>query len=295
LKKNSDILKSIRPINILMLTAAGIINAIGITLFLTPVKLYDSGISGTAMLLSQITPHFLSLSFFLILLNIPLFLYGLKKQGRDFTFSAVYTVIVYSVSAWLITDVLPLDVSIASPLAGTDLLLCALFGGVISGIGSGLALRFGGAMDGIEVMAVIFAKKLGLSVGTFVMIYNIILYIICGAVIHSWILPLYSIVTYAAALKTVDYIVDGLDRSKAAFIVTSESEKICKALQKEFRCRMTIFDAKGGFSGTDRKVVYFVVNRFQVIKMRDIVQKIDPLAYITLNEVADIFAANQDK
>ena len=295
MKKNSDILKSIRPINILMLTAAGIINSIGITLFLTPVKLYDSGISGTAMLLSQITPHFLSLSFFLILLNIPLFLYGLKKQGRDFTFSAVYTVIVYSVSAWLITDVLPLDVSIASPLAGTDLLLCALFGGVISGIGSGLALRFGGAMDGIEVMAVIFAKKLGLSVGTFVMIYNIILYIICGAVIHSWILPLYSIVTYAAALKTVDYIVDGLDRSKAAFIVTSESEKICKALQKEFRCGMTIFDAKGGFSGTDRKVVYFVVNRFQVIKMRDIVQKIDPLAYITLNEVADIFAANQDK
>ncbi len=295
MKKNSDILKSIRPINILMLTAAGIINAIGITLFLTPVKLYDSGISGTAMLLSQITPHFLSLSFFLILLNIPLFLYGLKKQGRDFTFSAVYTVIVYSVSAWLITDVLPLDVSIASPLAGTDLLLCALFGGVISGIGSGLALRFGGAMDGIEVMAVIFAKKLGLSVGTFVMIYNIILYIICGAVIHSWILPLYSIVTYAAALKTVDYIVDGLDRSKAAFIVTSESEKICKALQKEFRCGMTIFDAKGGFSGTDRKVVYFVVNRFQVIKMRDIVQRIDPLAYITLNEVADIFAANQDK
>ncbi|SFX09848.1 Uncharacterised 5xTM membrane BCR, YitT family COG1284 [Ruminococcus sp. XPD3002] len=92
------------------------------------VKLYDSGISGTAMLLSQITPHFLSLSFFLILLNILLFLYGLKKQGRDFTFSAVYTVIVYSVSAWLITDVLPLDVSIASPLAGTDLLLCALFG-----------------------------------------------------------------------------------------------------------------------------------------------------------------------
>ena len=247
------------------------------------------------MLLSQITPHFLSLSFFLILLNIPLFLYGLKKQGRDFTFSAVYTVIVYSVSAWLITDVLPLDVSIASPLAGTDLLLCALFGGVISGIGSGLALRFGGAMDGIEVMAVIFAKKLGLSVGTFVMIYNIILYIICGAVIHSWILPLYSIVTYAAALKTVDYIVDGLDRSKAAFIVTSESEKICKDLQKEFRCGMTIFDAKGGFSGTYRKVVYFVVNRFQVIKMRDIVQRIDPLAYITLNEVADIFAANQDK
>ncbi len=289
------ILRKIKPLSWLMLTIAGVINAFGITLFLTPVKLYDSGISGTAMLLSQITPEWLSLSVFLIVLNIPLFVYGLKKQGAEFTVSAIYTVMVYSVSAWLITDVLPIDVSIASPLAGTDLLLCALFGGVISGVGSGLALRSGGAMDGVEVMAVIFAKRLGLSVGTFVMIYNIILYIICGAVIHSWILPLYSIVTYAAALKTVDYIVEGLDRSKAAFIVTSESDKICKALQKEFSCGMTIFDAKGGYSGTDRKVVYFVVNRFQVMKMRDIVRNIDPLAYITLNEVADVFSANQDK
>lgn len=289
------ILRKIKALSWLMLTIAGVINAFGITLFLTPVKLYDSGISGTAMLLSQITPEWLSLSVFLIVLNIPLFVYGLKKQGAEFTVSAIYTVMVYSVSAWLITDVLPIDVSIASPLAGTDLLLCALFGGVISGVGSGLALRSGGAMDGVEVMAVIFAKRLGLSVGTFVMIYNIILYIICGAVIHSWILPLYSIVTYAAALKTVDYIVEGLDRSKAAFIVTSESDKICKALQKEFSCGMTIFDAKGGYSGTDRKVVYFVVNRFQVMKMRDIVRNIDPLAYITLNEVADVFSANQDK
>lgn len=287
--------KSIPFINIFMLTVAGIINAFGITVFLSPVNLYDSGISGTAMLLSQITPDWLSLSVFLIVLNIPMFLYGLKKQGRGFTVCAIYTVIVYSVTAWLITDILPVDVSIASPLAGTDLLLCALFGGVISGSGSGLAIRFGGAMDGIEVMAVIFAKKLGLSVGSFVMIYNIVLYIICGFVINSWILPLYSIVTYYAALKTIDFIVDGLERSKAAFIVTAQSDKICHALQEEFRCGMTIIDAKGGYSGADRKVVYFVVNRFQVMKMKDIVQKIDPLAYITLNEVADIFSVNQDK
>lgn len=295
MKKFLSALKEIPLINFLMMTAAGIINAFGVTIFLSPVKLYDSGISGTSMLLSQITPSWLSLSIFLIVLNIPLFLYGLKKQGEVFTISAIYTVMIYSIAAWLITDVLPVDVSIASPLAGTDLLLCSLFGGVISGIGSGLAIRYGGAMDGIEVMAVIFAKRMGLTVGSFVMIYNVILYIICGLVIKSWILPLYSIVTYYAALKTIDYIVEGLERSKAAFIVTSKSERICKALQKEFGCGMTIMDAKGGYSGKDRKVVYFVVNRFQVIKMRDIVQKIDPMAYITLSEVADIFSVNQDK
>lgn len=295
MKKFLSALKEIPLINFLMMTAAGIVNAFGVTIFLAPVKLYDSGISGTSMLLSHITPSWLSLSVFLIMLNIPLFLYGLKKQGGVFTISAIYTVMIYSVAAWLITDVLPVDVSIASPLAGTDLLLCSLFGGIISGVGSGLAIRYGGAMDGIEVMAVIFAKRMGLTVGTFVMIYNVILYIICGFVIKSWILPLYSIVTYYAALKTIDYIVEGLERSKAAFIVTSRSEKICRALQKEFGCGMTIMNAKGGYSGKDRKVVYFVVNRFQVIKMRDIVQKIDPMAYITLSEVADIFSVNQDK
>ncbi len=287
--------ESVKPFNIIMLTVAGMINAFGITLFLMPVKLYDSGISGTSMLLAQVTPQWLSLSIFLILLNVPLFLYGLKKQGKTFTFYAIYTVMIYSLTSWLITDILPVDVSLASPLAGTDLLLCALFGGVISGTGSGLAIRFGGAMDGIEVMAVIFAKRLGLTVGSFVMIYNIILYVVCGIVINSWILPLYSIVTYYAALKTIDFIVDGLQRSKAAMIITSKPDKICKQLMDEFNCGVTIIDAKGGFSGTDRSALYFVVNRFQVMRMKNIVQKIDPLAYITLSEVADIFSANHSK
>ncbi|MBQ2889923.1 MAG: YitT family protein, partial [Clostridia bacterium] len=98
-----------------MLTVAGIINAFGVTVFLAPVKLYDSGISGTSMLFSQLTPPFLSLSFFLILLNVPLFLYGLKKQGGVFTIYSIYAVGIYSLSAYLITDVLPIDVSMASP------------------------------------------------------------------------------------------------------------------------------------------------------------------------------------
>lgn len=219
-----EILKGLRWKNILLLTIAGCINAFGVTIFLAPVELYDSGISGTSMLLSQITPSYLSLSVFLVVLNIPLFLYGLKKQGIYFTIYATYTVIIYSFMAWLITDVLPIDVSLASPLAGKDLLLCALFGGLVSGIGSGLAIRFDGAMDGIEVMAVIFAKRLGVSVGTFVMTYNVLLYIICGIVIHSWILPLYSIVTYMAALKTVDFIVDGFDHAKCAMIIIEQKQ-----------------------------------------------------------------------
>lgn len=280
--------------NLFMLTLAGMINAFGITVFLMPVKLYDSGISGTSMLLSQITPPFMSLSFFLIILNVPMFLYGMKKQGLTFTLYALYTVAVYSVGAWLITDVLPVDVSMASPLAGTDLLLCAIFGGLISGVGSGLAIRFGGAMDGVEVMAVIFAKKLGITVGTFVMVYNVLLYIISGIVINSWILPLYSIVTYAAALKTVDFIVEGIDRSKAAMIITAKPDEICSALSSEFDSGVTKIEATGGFSNTPKTVIYFVVNRFQIGKMKNLVHDLDESAYITITEVADVFKSNRN-
>lgn len=282
----------LRLSNLLMLTLAGIVNAFGVTVFLMPVKLYDSGISGTSMLLEQLTPDYLTLPFFLVLLNIPLFLAGLKKQGREFTVYAVYTVCVYSVFAWLITDVLPIDVSIASPLAGTDLLLCALFGGVISGVGSGLAIRYGGAMDGIEVMAVIFAKRLGITVGTFVMIYNVMLYIICGIFLESWILPLYSIVTYAAALKTIDFIVDGIDRAKCAIIITERPREICTRLGDVFGSGGTYLNAKGGFTHQDKSLIYFVVNRYQVVRMKELVHDIDPSAYITISEVADVFSSN---
>lgn len=288
MKKLSRI-KKMKKINFLFLTIAGIINAIGVTIFLAPVKLYDSGISGTSILLSQITPDWLSLSFFLLVINIPLFLYGYKKQGLEFTVYAIYSVTIYSLAAFLITDVLPVDVTFASPLAGTDLLLCAVFGGLISGMGSGLAIRYGGAMDGIEVLAVIFAKQMGITVGTFVMGYNLMLYIICGVILKSWILPLYSIIAYAAALKTVDFIVEGFDRSKSAMIISVDAEQICAALSEEFGCGITIINGKGYYSNTDKEIVYIVLNRFQITKMKQIVHELDPVAYITISDIADVF------
>lgn len=290
-KQVKRVLEKLNWLNFIVLLVAGCINAFGVTVFLAPVKLYDSGISGTSMLLAQVTPEEFSLSLFLIVLNVPLFLYGLKKQGVSFTIYSLFAVTVYSVGAWLITDVLPIDVTIASPLAGNDLLLCALFGGMISGVGSGLTIRFGGAIDGIEVMSVIFAKKLGMTVGTFVMIYNVILYIVSGFVMESWILPLYSIVTYMAALKTIDFIVEGLDRSKGVMIITEKPHEITDALTEAFETGATIMPATGGYSKTEKAVVYFIVNRFQIAKMRTIVHTIDPKAFMTITEVADVFTS----
>ncbi len=278
--------------NFLALVAAGLVNAFGVTMFLQPVQLYDSGISGTSMLLAQLTPEGWTLSVFLVLLNIPLFLFGLRKQGLAFTIYSVFAVGMYSGGAWLMTEMLPIDLTAGSPFAGSDLLLCALFGGIISGVGSGLTMRFGGAIDGIEVMAVTFAKRLGLSVGSFVMIYNVILYVVCGIILRSWVLPLYSIVTYMAASKTVDFVVEGFDRSKSAMIITVKPDAVVRALSEEFHCGATMISARGGYSRGQKTIVYFVVNRFQIAKMKNIVHELDPSAYITISEVADVLRAD---
>jgi len=292
MKKLLQDLKTLRWQNFLFLTLAGTINAVGVNLFLAPVRLYDSGISGTAILLSQVTPEELTLPVFLLLLNIPLFLFGLRREGTVFTAYSLFAVAVYAGASWLITDVLPIDVTVASPLAGEDLLLCALFGGVISGVGSGLTIRYGGAIDGIEVMAVIFAKGLNMTVGTFVMVYNVLLYTVCGLVMGSWILPLYSIVTYAAGLKTVDFVVEGLDRSKEVMIVTDRPEEIGQALMDAFQCGLTKIAATGGYSNAEKTIIYFVVNRFQIARMRAIVSGTDPKAFVTISDVADVFKSN---
>lgn len=287
-----DELKMLRWQNFLLLICAGCINAVGVTMFLAPVNLYDSGMSGTAMLLWQATPPQYTLSVFLVILNVPLFLFGLKKQGWCFTVYSIWAVLAYSAASFVITNILPVDVSAASPFAGQDLLLCAIFGGLVSGAGSGLTIRLGGAIDGMEVLGVTFAKRLGLTVGSFVMIYNVVLYLFIGVIFQSWILPLYSILTYFVGNKTIDFIVEGLDKAKSVMIVTVREEEICQALSEEFGRGITQISARGYFSGAEKCVIYFVVNRFQIPKVKHLVTTIDPAAFITVTEISDVMGTS---
>ena len=288
-------LEELKSRNFLLLILAGCINAVGVTMFLAPVNLYDSGISGTSMLLWQATPPELTLSLFLVILNVPLFLFGLKKQGWCFTVYSIWAVLIYSAVSYLITNVLPVDVADASPFAGTDLLLCAIFGGLVSGVGSGLTIRLGGAIDGMEVLGVIFAKSLGITVGSFVMIYNVVLYLVIGVIFQSWTLPLYSIITYFVGNKTIDFIVEGFDKAKSVMIVTTRQDAICQALSEEFGRGITQMNARGYFSGAEKCVIYFVVNRFQIPKVKHLVTSIDPAAFITVTEISDVMGTSVKK
>lgn len=278
-------------INFIGLFVAGVINAVGAILLLYALNLYDSGVSGLSMLLDRLTPSWLTVPIFLVVINFPIFLLGLKKEGPIFTVYSLFAIAIYSITAFLFKIfVLTGDVS---PIVGKDLLLAAIFGGIISGIGSGLTIKFGGAIDGLDVMSVLFAKKINLSIGTFTLIFNTLLYIVCGIIFKSWELPLYSIIAYFCGSKTIDFIVDGLSSNKCAVIITTKATEVNKGLSDAFGVSGTIVDAIGGYTNEPKNIIYFNVNRFQINKLKNIVQQIDNKAYITLQEVSDIIKAKQ--
>lgn len=283
MKKSSFHLK-----NFVMLTFSGVVNAIGIVLFLTPSNLFDSGFSGTSMFLASVTG--LPLALFLLILNLPFFVFGYRKLGTAFTVYSVYAILIYSLASYLIPLLTDPKELLGFTGEGSTILLGAVFGGLISGVGSGFTIRFGGAIDGVEVLSVIFAKRLGITVGTFVMVYNVILYVLIGIVNRSWIYPLYSVLTYAAAIKSVDFIVEGLDKAKAAMIITTEAKTISQRLSEEFGRGITLISASGYYSNTEKTVVYFVVNRFQIGRLRSIVREADRNAFVTITEVSDVFS-----
>lgn len=276
-----------RPIYLLPLFFAGIINAVGVTLFLAPLRLFDSGISGTAFLLDVLTPPYLVLSMFLIVLNVPFFLLGCKKVGWPFVVYSLFAIGIYSGFSLLFRNILPIDFSGGSPIVGQDILLAALFGGLLSGIGSGMVIRFGGAIDGVEVMAVLFAKRLGLTIGTFMMIYNAILYTAAALIFHSWNIPLYSIVAYVVGNKTIDFVVDGFDRGNSVFIVGRRDSDLPMQLSEALGRGVTLLEAYGGYSGEDKTLIYCVVNRFELGRVKRLVIELEPEAFMAVGDVSE--------
>ena len=272
----------------LILFVAGVINATGVTLLLAPCNLLDSGISGTSFLLDSVTPPFLVMSFFLVVLNVPFYFLAYKKVGWKFVINSLFAIGVYSAFSFVFKDVLSLNFATdGSPFAGHDMLLAALFGGLLSGVGSGLVIRSGGAIDGIEVMAVLFAKKIGLTVGTFMMIYNTILYITAALIFRSWIVALYSIIAYTVGNKTIDFVVEGLDKAKAAFIITKKDSELPVLLSAELGRGVTLLDSYGAYSKESKTLIYCVVNRFEISKVKNLVRENDPSAFVSIAEVSE--------
>lgn len=293
--------------NFIMLFIAGVVNAVGVTLLLMPANFYDSGISGVSMLIIQLLPEhlqrYIQLWIPLLALNTPVFLLAAKRQGIEFTLYSLFVIMIYSLSSLIFQQLVPAEYfeNGVSIIGGGEKIICAIFGGALSGIGSGMAIRFGGTMDGMESLAVMFAKKINLTVGNFVLIFNVFLYILIGILAFCNFIPsgakdftpaLYSIVAYFVASKAVDFISDGLDQAKGAFIITSKYDVVCRALSCQFGRGLTVMDGHGYYSQTPKEIIYCVINRFQVAKLREVVSQNDPLAFVTVMDISDVIGTS---
>lgn len=267
----------------LILFIGAIIAAFGLEEFLIPNQIIDGGVVGVAIVLSHLTS--LSFALYIILLNIPFLYLGYLQIGRSFAFSTIFSVA--SLAYWT---------TVFRPLENVtyDLFLAAIFGGIMVGIGVGLIIRYGGSLDGTEIVAIILAKKSGFSVGEFIMFMNLFIFA-CAGFVFGWEKAMYSIVAYFVAFKTIDTVVEGLDESKGVMIVTDYPEDIATILLHRLGRGVTFLHGEGGYSGDQKKVLYSVITRLEIAKLKSIVFEKDPNAFVTIHEVHDVMGGRVKK
>jgi uncharacterized membrane-anchored protein YitT (DUF2179 family) len=253
-----------------------VLMAVGLEIFLVPNKVIDGGITGISIMLSHITGF--RLGVFIFLLNLPFFFMGYKQIGKTFAISTLFGITVLSIFTSLFHPV---------PAFTEDILLATIFGGMILGIGVGLVIRYGGALDGTEILAILMNKKLPFSVGEIIMFFNIFILGAAGFV-FTWDRAMYSILAYVIAFKTIDVVIKGLDESKSAWIISDNSKTIGDAIINRLGRGVTYLSGEGAFSGDDKKVIFCVITRLEEAKLKEIVAENDPNAFLAIADMAEV-------
>lgn len=252
-----------------------LIAAIGLEWFLVPNHVIDGGVVGLSIIGDTITP--LPFEFYMIVLNIPFIILGYRVMGKNFAI-ATFIAICF-LNFW--TDFLE-----GKMLLTNDPFLAAIFGGIVDGVGVGLIMRAGGSLDGSEIVAIIADKKTVFSVGEIVMFIN--LFILSGAgFVFGRDYAMYSLVAYFVIAKMIDVVIQGFDDMYAVMVVSDNHEDVRLTLSKAFR-GVTVLHGAGGYRGEDKEIIYSVVTRLEVDKLKEIVLDIDDSAFITIYPVNDI-------
>ena len=258
------------------ITLGAILMAVALELFLVPNNVLDGGIVGISIITSHLTK--IKLGFIIFLLNIPFFFLGYKQIGRTFALSTLYGITILSISTALLNPIEPFV---------SEVFLATIFGGVILGIGVGLVIRYGGSLDGTEILAILLNKKSPFSVGEIVMLFNLFIFIAAGFV-FTWESALYSMISYFIAYKSIDIVVQGLDESKSVWIISDEYEEIGDTINDRLGRGVTYLSGEGAYTGDDKKVVFCVITRLEEAKLKDIVLEIDPSSFIALGNITEV-------
>lgn len=253
-----------------------VLMAVGLEIFLVPNQVIDGGIVGISIILSYLTD--VKLGLYIFLLNIPFFYIGYKQIGKTFALTTLFGVAVLSITTTLLHPV---------PELTEDLLLATVFGGIILGIGVGLVIRYGGSLDGTEILAILFNKKLPFSVGEIIMFFNLFILGSAGFV-FGWDRALYSLIAYFIAFKTIDIVIQGIDESKSSWIISDQSKEIGEAIMARLGRGVTYLNGEGAYTGDEKKVIFCVITRLEEAKLKSIVEEIDPSAFLAVANIAEV-------
>ncbi|MEF9934449.1 MAG: YitT family protein [Clostridium sp.] len=258
---------------VIFMIVGSILASVGLKMFLIPNNIIDGGVVGVSIMASYITS--IPLGLFTFILNIPFLVIGYKHIGKTFAISSLFSIATFSI----VLAVIKVESAVTD-----DVLLAAIFGGIILGVGVGMIIRNGGSLDGTEIIGIIMDKRTGFSVGEIVMFFNIFILGSSG-ILFGWDRAMYSLIAYFIAYKVIDVTVEGLNESKAAMIISNKYEDIADALMARLGRGVTLIDGRGGYKGMPTQVIYVVITRLEIAKLKEIVNSIDDNALVTIDSV----------
>ncbi len=258
------------------LFVGAMIYSAGLNLFLVPNQIIDGGVVGVGLIATELTG--IPFSVWVVLLNIPFFILGYRKVGASLAAYATAAVLILSFWSPIFEEMPPFT---------TDPFLATIFGGVIIGIGVGIVIRSGGSLDGTEIMAIWLDRRSAFSVGEIVMFCNIFILGSAGFV-FSWNSAMYSLVAYFICSKMIDIVSAGLDESKGVFIVTEKSDEVGDAIMNQMHRAVTFIHGEGGYLRNDKNILYCVISRLEVTRLKFITHDIDPQAFLSVFDVREV-------
>lgn len=253
--------------------------ALGLKGLLLPNSFIDGGVTGICLLLTETLGW--SLSFLILVVNIPFLFLARTVIGPVFALKTGVAIALLALAVWLVDF----------PYLTEDRLLVAVFGGFFLGTGIGLSMRGGSVLDGTEVLAIFLSRKLGTKVSDWVILINVVIFG-AAAMLLSLEQALYSLLTYIVASKALDFIIDGVEEYTGATIISVHNKEIRRALIEDLGTGVTIFRGAGGYGTNDvsaeQDILYTVITRLEIRKLTLLIQDIDPNAFITMTSINDV-------
>jgi uncharacterized membrane-anchored protein YitT (DUF2179 family) len=265
-------------------TAVGaFLAAFAIEVFLVPNQIIDGGVVGISILLSKWLGREWLYPFVLIL-NLPFLVLAYRNIGKRLVVQMCMALVLFSIlGSWIAHS----QWTIFQPFKG-ELLEVVVLGGLLLGLGVGLIIRAGGCLDGTEILGLLWNRTRGYSVGSVVFASNLLIFGAAGLWFQEWHPPLQSLITFFIVIKIMDMVIVGLDEMKSVMVFSTKPKEISDAILTELGLGLTVLHGSGGYSGEPRQVLYLIVERLQLIDIKNIVYRYDPRAFIAIENLHEV-------